>query len=193
MKKFVLAAAGVAGAVVVAAQVVGAAPGPAFTNFSISSKPGTVCPGSSDCTNNAAEPAIRSDPAGNFFGSSENGLGGGTVAVRSTDGGQSWETAELRTPAYPMAHTRFGLHWNWDGKECVLMSRCTDELGTVQPTRADIAKYWNEPVDKVRVRGADNSVQEAIAPQRSHHRFLMPGRPAISAKRPSNPAAGLNL
>ena len=39
------------------------------------------------------------------------------------------------------------------------MSRCTDELGTVQPTRADIAKYWNEQVDKVRIQGADNSVQ----------------------------------
>ena len=44
-------------------------------------------------------------------------------------------------------------------KSVVLMSRCTDELGTVQPTRADVAKYWNEPPDKVRIRGADNSVQ----------------------------------
>ena len=65
----------------------------------------------------------------------------------STDGGQSWKDAELRSPAYPMAHTRFGFHWKWDGKECVLMSRCTDELGTVQPTRAEVAKYWNEPLD----------------------------------------------
>lgn len=87
--------------------------------------------------------------------------GGG--AIRSVeisfDGGQRWKNADLRSPAFPMAHTRFGFHWNWDGKECVLMSRCTDELGTRQPTRADIAKYWNEPVDKVRIRGADNSVQ----------------------------------
>ena len=71
----------------------------------------------------------------------------GAGAIRgveiSTDGGQSWKNAELRSPAYPMAHTRFGFHWKWDGKECVLMSRCTDELGTVQPTRADVAKYWN--------------------------------------------------
>jgi len=71
----------------------------------------------------------------------------------------TWTNAELRSPAYPMAHTRFGYHWRWDGKLCTLMSRCTDELGTVQPTRADVAKYWNEPVDKVRIRGADNSVQ----------------------------------
>ena len=81
-----------------------------------------------------------------------------TVEV-STDGGGTWKNAELRSPAYRMAHARFGLHWKWDGKECTLMSRCTDELGTVQPTRAEVAKYWNEPVDKVRVRGNDNTVQ----------------------------------
>jgi sulfane dehydrogenase subunit SoxC len=81
-----------------------------------------------------------------------------TVEV-STDGGSTWKNAELRSPAYRMAHARFGLHWKWDGKECTLMSRCTDELGTVQPTRAEVAKYWNEPVDKVRVRGNDNTVQ----------------------------------
>ena len=87
----------------------------------------------------------------------------GAGAIRSVeisfDGGQTWKNAELRTRADRMAHARFGFHWKWDGKECMLMSRCTDELGTVQPTRADIAKYWNEPVDKVRIRGADNSVQ----------------------------------
>lgn len=87
--------------------------------------------------------------------------GGGAIrsVEISTDGGASWKNADLRSPAFPMAHTRFGFHWRWDGQECMLMSRCTDELGTVQPTRADIAKYWNEPVDKVRIRGADNSVQ----------------------------------
>ena len=69
--------------------------------------------------------------------------GGGAIrgVEVSTDGGESWKNADLRSPAYRMAHTRFGFHWNWDGKECVLMSRCTDELGTVQPTRADVAKY----------------------------------------------------
>ena len=87
--------------------------------------------------------------------------GGGAVRTVevSTDGGQTWKDAELRGTPYRMAHTRFGFNWKWDGKECVLMSRCTDELGTVQPTRAQVAKFWNEPVDKVRVRGADNTVQ----------------------------------
>ena len=48
--------------------------------------------------------------------------GGGAVrrVEVSTDGGKSWKDAELRTPAYRMAHTRFGLHWKWDGKECEL-------------------------------------------------------------------------
>ena len=87
----------------------------------------------------------------------------GAGAIRkvevSTDGGRSWKDAELRTPAYRMAHTRFGFHWNWDGKECVLMSRCTDDVGTVQPTRAQSAKFFNKPLDEnFRVPGADNSV-----------------------------------
>ena len=72
----------------------------------------------------------------------------GAGAIRSvevsTDGGQTWQISELRSPAHPMAHTRFGFHWKWDGKECVLMSRCTDELGTVQPTLAEIAKYLEQ-------------------------------------------------
>ena len=87
--------------------------------------------------------------------------GSGAVASVdvSVDGGQSWKRAELRTPAYPMAHTRFGFPWRWDGKEAVIMSRCTDDVGTVQPTRAEIAKYWNVPNDaNLQIKGLDNSV-----------------------------------
>jgi sulfane dehydrogenase subunit SoxC len=83
--------------------------------------------------------------------------GGGAIrkVEVSTDGGRNWHLADLRSPAYPMAHTRFGFGWKWDGKESVLMSRCTDELGTVQPTRAEAAKYWNKPLDAAfRVPGA---------------------------------------
>src|SRR5579863_6541657 len=87
----------------------------------------------------------------------------GSGAIRnveiSTDGEQTWNLAELRTPAYPMAHARFAFPWTWNGKECVILSRCTDELGTRQPTRAESAKYFNKPDDKdFRVPGADNSV-----------------------------------
>jgi len=87
----------------------------------------------------------------------------GAGAVRkveiSTDGGKSWKDAELRSPAYPMAHTRFGFHWKWDGKECELQSRCTDELGTVQPSLAEAGKFWNDPPEKPRTRGTDNTIQ----------------------------------
>jgi len=88
--------------------------------------------------------------------------GGGAVrrVEVTTDGGRSWKDAEFRTPVYRMAHTRFALPSTWDGKPCELMSRCTDELGTVQPTRAEVAKYWNEPLTPdFRVKGADNTVQ----------------------------------
>ena len=63
-----------------------------FVNYSLGETTGTTCPGSSACSNVAAEPAIRADGAGRFFGSSENSLGEGTVAVRSTDGGLHYTT-----------------------------------------------------------------------------------------------------
>jgi sulfane dehydrogenase subunit SoxC len=88
--------------------------------------------------------------------------GGGAVrrVEVSTDGGKMWKEAELRTPTYRMAHTRFALPWTWDGKVCEILSRCTDELGTVQPTRAQVAKYWNEPLTpNFQAKGADNTIQ----------------------------------
>jgi hypothetical protein len=62
-----------------------------FTNFELGAQPlgvpGQTCPASGSaeqqCWNSAAEPQIRSDPAGNFYASSENGLGGGTDAWKS--------------------------------------------------------------------------------------------------------------
>jgi sulfane dehydrogenase subunit SoxC len=43
---------------------------------------------------------------------------------------------------HPRAHTRFNFDWAWDGQEAVLMSRSTDELDEVQPTRAELYKNW---------------------------------------------------
>src|SRR5260370_18903209 len=76
------------------------AAGFAFTNFELGDfnppgSPGTVCPQSTEnqaCTNYASEPAIRANPAGNFYASSEHGLGGGTDAWRSSDGGHHYVT-----------------------------------------------------------------------------------------------------
>lgn len=66
--------------------------GGSFTNYSLGETTGTTCPGSSACSNVAAEPAIRADGAGRFFGSTENSLLAGTVAVRSTDNGLHYTT-----------------------------------------------------------------------------------------------------
>lgn len=71
-----------------------------FANFSLAATPpnpaGTACPGSSLCYNGAAEPAIRATPDGTFYASSENGLGGGTLAWRSGDNGLHY--ASLPSP-----------------------------------------------------------------------------------------------
>ena len=87
--------------------------------------------------------------------------GGGairTVEV-STDGGKKWNRAEIKATPQRMAHTRFGYSWNWDGNETEILSRCTDEIGQQQPTREQVAKYFNVPFDRsYRVPGLDNSV-----------------------------------
>ena len=56
------------------------------------------------------------------------------------DAGKTWRDATLQQPVLPMAHTRFGLPWRWDGREAVLESRCTDETGYVQPTLRELVK-----------------------------------------------------
>jgi hypothetical protein len=62
----------------------------AFVNLELGATPGTVCPGSPDCVNGAAEPQIRADATGTFYVSSELGLGSGTLAWKSTDGGSHY-------------------------------------------------------------------------------------------------------
>ena len=72
------------------------------------------------------------------------------------------EMEQGRIPGTPqrMAHCRFAYQWNWDGNETEIMSRCVDEIGQAQPTREQIAKYWNRPYDQTfSVPGLDNSVQ----------------------------------
>ena len=53
----------------------------------------------------------------------------------STDGGIEWRDAFLNDPVLPKALTRFSIPWDWTGGDAVLMSRCTDDTGYVQPTR----------------------------------------------------------
>ena len=67
--------------------------------------------------------------------------GDGTVkrVEVSTDGGKTWRDAVLHGPVLPICHTRFSLPWEWDGKEAILQSRCTDDTGYVQPTIKKLA------------------------------------------------------
>jgi len=87
--------------------------------------------------------------------------GGGAIrkVEVTTDNGKTWKVAEFKGTPQRMAFTRFGLPWNWDGTETVIMSRCTDELGSVQPTRAQVAKHFNKPFDaSFSVPGLDNTI-----------------------------------
>jgi sulfane dehydrogenase subunit SoxC len=52
----------------------------------------------------------------------------------SLDGGSTWRQAALDQPVLPLCHTRFRLPWQWDGRESILQSRCTDDTGYIQPT-----------------------------------------------------------
>ena len=67
-----------------------------------------------------------------------SGRGRITQAEVSTDGGKSWQDAQLNEPGLPKAVTRFRFPWWWDGKETSLQSRCTDETGYLQPTREEL-------------------------------------------------------
>ncbi len=72
------------------------------------------------------------------------GRGAITRVEVSTDDGRTWKDAQLQTPVYRKAWTRFRLDWNWDGAETVIMSRCTDESGAIQPTMLGLAKQWGD-------------------------------------------------
>lgn len=56
----------------------------------------------------------------------------------TTDGGTTWQDAELQQPVLHLAHVRFRLPWRWNGQDAILQSRCTDETGYVQPTRDEL-------------------------------------------------------
>jgi sulfane dehydrogenase subunit SoxC len=58
----------------------------------------------------------------------------------STDGGQSWGLASLQDPILPKALTVFRFPWQWEGQETILQSRCSDDTGYIQPTRAALVR-----------------------------------------------------
>jgi sulfane dehydrogenase subunit SoxC len=65
----------------------------------------------------------------------------------STDGGKTWKDAHLQEPIHRKAHTRFGMSWDWNGDAALLQSRCTDEVGQVQPTLEELGNIWDVKPD----------------------------------------------
>ncbi|HEY0879251.1 MAG TPA: sulfite dehydrogenase [Zeimonas sp.] len=80
-----------------------------------------------------------------------SGRGAITRVDVSVDGGRSWREAALQQPVLPICHTRFRLPWQWDGKETILQSRCSDETGYVQPTIGQLVavRGLNGPIGSV--------------------------------------------
>jgi sulfane dehydrogenase subunit SoxC len=74
----------------------------------------------------------------NVTGLAWSGRGKITRVQVSTNEGKTWQDAQLNTPVLPKALARFSLPWRWDGGETTLQSRCTDDTGYTQPTRAEI-------------------------------------------------------
>jgi len=58
----------------------------------------------------------------------------------TTDGGKTWQQAELEGPILDKCLTRFRYRWNWNGAPTKIASRAVDSTGYVQPTVEDIAK-----------------------------------------------------
>ena len=56
----------------------------------------------------------------------------------SADGGKRWTSAQFAEEPQPICTARFKLPWLWDGQAAVLMSRCRDETGYLQPTREQL-------------------------------------------------------
>jgi sulfane dehydrogenase subunit SoxC len=96
-----------------------------------------------------------------------SGSGAITRVEISSDGGTTWTDATLQLPVLPKAHTRFTLPWTWNGRETVLVARCTDDTGFVQPSRAELvaarglnSNYHNNATQGWKVN-ADGTVVDA--------------------------------
>jgi sulfane dehydrogenase subunit SoxC len=73
-----------------------------------------------------------------------SGAGRITKVMVSADGGRSWAEAGLQEPVLSKAFTRFRMPWRWEGGAAILQSRAWDEVGNVQPTRAEFVAKRGE-------------------------------------------------
>ena len=56
----------------------------------------------------------------------------------STDGGKTWQAAQLQEPVLSKCLTRFRLPWTWDGGPALLQSRAVDNTGFIQPSKEQL-------------------------------------------------------
>jgi sulfane dehydrogenase subunit SoxC len=85
----------------------------------------------------------------------------------STDGGRTWQPAQLDGPAKDRALTSFHAGWVWNGEPAAILSRATDSTGYTQPTREALVEarglnsyYHYNGIQQWRI-GADGSVRNA--------------------------------
>ncbi|WP_435348921.1 sulfite oxidase [Haloarchaeobius sp. HRN-SO-5] len=65
----------------------------------------------------------------------------------STDGGETWDDAELFGPEYAGAWRLFRYDWNAEPGRHELLSRATDDLGRRQPSRISEPDAWRDALD----------------------------------------------
>jgi sulfane dehydrogenase subunit SoxC len=108
-------------------------------------------------------------PGPGFYEISGLAWSGGAAVAKvdiSVDNGRTWNEAQLQGPVLPKAHTRFTFPWNWNGQETVIMARCTDARGEVQPTLAQFAEIWGFEPDYFRTPEGRFDHFNAIQPWR---------------------------
>lgn len=91
-------------------------------------------------TNPSGGMQMRGPGAYEIQGFAWSGRGKITAVDITTDGGKSWQTADLEEPVQDKCLTRFRYRWAWDGAPTKIASRAIDNTGYVQPTVAEIAK-----------------------------------------------------
>jgi len=98
-------------------------------------------------------------PKGGFYeirGVAWSGSGKITKVEVTVDGGKTWKPAQIQSPVFSKAHTRFVFPWSWNGEEMIIAARCTDERGATQPTTAQLAKAKGRELDVDNAVGLNN-------------------------------------
>ena len=66
-----------------------------------------------------------------------SGLGNIKKVEISTDKGITWNKAKIEGSNQSLAPVRFRYNWIWNGEECYISSRATDNKNNIQPQRKD--------------------------------------------------------